>query len=167
LSSICGRHDDGTRILSYEAAAAGLAEDQSNFDDARCDLAMVEAKIGGVLRKLGKTREAAAHYEKDLDTAKLSVSLEHNDFPALYAAAEANAGAGDLAASEARKMADPAARSKLWNDACASYENSLSIWKRISNPSRFDGNGYLSSDPREIAQRLAACKAELVRGASA
>jgi eukaryotic-like serine/threonine-protein kinase len=167
-----GEAQEGTRnfagaLQSYESAAAGLAEDESNFDDARCDLAMVEAKIGGVLLKMGKTREAAAHYKKALDTAKLSVSLEHNDFPALYAAAEANAGSGDLAASEARKMADQAARSKLWNDACASYETSLTIWKRISNPSRFDGNGYFSSDPREIAQRLAACKAELIRGASA
>lgn len=158
-----GSHNYVQALKSFEAAAAGLTEDESHYDDARCDVAMIETKIGNALLKLGRSREAGAHYDKALDTAKLSVSLEHNDFPALYAAAEAYAGAGDLAASEARNTVDEDARSKLWNEACASYEKSLSVWKRISNPSRVSGNGYLSGDPGEIARRLAACKAKLAQ----
>ena len=158
-----GAHNFVQALKSYEAAAAGLVVDEPHYDDARCDLAMVETKIGNTLLRMGKAREARTHYEKALDTAKLSVSVEHNDFPALYAAAEAYAGAGDLAASEAHNTAGEAARSKLWNEACASYEKSVSVWKRISNPSRISGNGYLSRDPGEIARQLAACKAELAR----
>jgi tetratricopeptide (TPR) repeat protein len=56
-----GTHNFVQALKSYEAAAAGLAEDESNFDDARCDLAMVETKIGNVLLKMGKARQAAAH----------------------------------------------------------------------------------------------------------
>jgi serine/threonine protein kinase/tetratricopeptide (TPR) repeat protein len=156
-----GAHNFVQALKSYEAAAAGLVVDEPHYDDARCDLAMVQTKIGNTLLRMGKSREARTHYQKALDTAKLPVSLEHNDFPALYAAAEAYAGAGDLAASEAHNTAGEAARSQLWNEACASYEKSLSVWKRISNPSRISGNGYLSGDPGEIARRLAACKAEL------
>ncbi len=154
-----GTHNFAKALKNYEAASAGLVDDEPRYDDARCDLAMVETKIGNTLLKMGKWREAGTHFNRALDTAKLSVSLEHNDFPALSAAAEAHAGAGDLAAFQARNTANESTGSKLRNDACASYEKSLSIWKHISNPARLNGNGYLSSNPRDIAQRLAACKA--------
>jgi eukaryotic-like serine/threonine-protein kinase len=158
-----GTHNFAQALKNYEAAAAGLAEDQANFDDARCDLAMVEAKIGDALLKMDKEQEAAAHYAKALETAKLSVSVEHNDVPALYAAAEAYAGVGNLASLQARKTAKNTARYKLWNDACVSYEKSLSTWTQISKPSRVSGNGYLASDPKTIALRLADCRAQLYR----
>ncbi len=162
-----GTHNFIQALKSFEAAAAGLAEDQANYDDARCDLAMVETKIGNALLKMGKWQEAQMQYQKALDTAKISFSTEHNDFPAIYAAAEAYAGEGDVSAFQARQTALGAARSKLWSDACASYEKSLNIWKLISNPSRLNGNGYLTSDPRAIAQRLSICKAELKQQDSA
>jgi hypothetical protein len=124
---------------------------------------MVETKIAKTLLKMGKGRQSGTHFERALDTAKLSISFEHNDFPALNAAAEAHAGVGDLAEFEAHNTANESNGSKLRNDACASYEKSLNIWRHISNPARINGNGYLSSNPRDIAQRLAACKAELAR----
>jgi len=155
-----GRHKLNEALQSYEAAASGLAPDESNFDDARCDLAMVETKIGNVLLKLGRVAEAKARYEKALATAKLQTSLEHKDIPALYAAAEATAGLGDLAMFEAHRAPDAAMRSKLWNDSCAWYERSLNVWKQISNPSKLSGNGYMSLGPDGIAQRLAACNSE-------
>ena len=147
-------------LKSYEAAAAGFAVDESTFDDARCDLAMVETKIGNVLLKIGKAEQARAEYEKALATAKLDESLEHKDFPALYAAAEANSGVGDVSIFEARNTPDAAAQAKLWNDACVSYEKSLGVWKQIASPSRLSGNGYLSLGPGAVTQRLATCNTE-------
>jgi tetratricopeptide (TPR) repeat protein len=158
-----GMHNFAGALKNYEAAAAGLVDDEPRYDDARCDLAMVETKIGSTLLKMGRGREARTHFGRALDTAKLPVSLEHNDFPALAAAAEAHAGEGALAASEARNGTNESGESIATNDACASYEKSLSIWKHISNPARINGNGYLSSSPRDIAQRLAACKADPAR----
>lgn len=161
--ALAGKRNFAEALKYYEAAAAGLAEDESNFDDARCDLAMVETKIGNALLRMGRPHDARTHFEKALNTTKLSSSIKQNDFPALYAAAEAYAGTGDVSASAARKTADKTAQSKLWNEACASYEKSLGVWKHVPDPSRLSGNGYLSSAPQEIAQRLAKCRAEIVR----
>ena len=151
-----GVHRLREALKSYEKAAAGLAVDQAHFDDARCDLAMVETKIGNTLVQMGRLPEAAAAYRKASETANLPFSLEHMDIPALYAAADAYAGLGDVAAAEARKAPDPAMRSKLWNDARIAYKKSLSTWEKIPSPSRFGPNGYLARDPRQIMQTLAA-----------
>ena len=160
-----GTHRFDEALKNYQAAAAGLAEDEAHFDDARCDLAMVQTKIANTLLRMGKAREAASYFDKALAEAKLSVSLEQNDLPALYAAAEAYSGAGDVAAIDARNLSDSVARLKMWNNGCAAYEKSLGVWKHISNPSRLSGNDYLASDPRDIEQRLTACKAELAKAA--
>jgi hypothetical protein len=88
------------------------------------------------------------------------MSLERNDFPALYAAAEAYAGQGDVLTSEAHRASGNITTAKLLNDACASYRKSLDVWKHISNPLRYSGNGYLARNSAEIEQRVAACKAE-------
>jgi hypothetical protein len=81
-----------------------------------------QTKIGNTLLKMGKGREAGVRFDRALATAKLSVSLEHNDFPALNAAAEAHSGAGDLAAYEARNEVNESSASKLRNDACTLYD---------------------------------------------
>jgi eukaryotic-like serine/threonine-protein kinase len=153
-------------LKNLEAAAKGLAEDEANFDDARCDLAMVEAKIGNVLLKMGRRKEARAHFDTALEKAKLESSAEHNDFPALYAGVEALTGMGDVSASEARSAGDAGTRGKFWTEAIGSYQKSLDVWKRIPNPSRLSGNDYLATLPQEVSARLATCKVELQRVAS-
>ena len=142
-------------LRSFEKAATILAADQATYDDARCDLAMVQTKIGFVLLKMGKLPEASAEYAKALATANLSFSIQHMDLPSLYAVADAYAGMGDVAAAEANKAHDPAARSKLWAEARTSYEKSLSTWKQIPNPLRINGNEYAVGDPKQVALRLA------------
>jgi serine/threonine protein kinase len=153
-----GTHDLRGALKSFETSAAGLVEDQGNFDDARCELAMVETKIGNVLLAMGKPVDAKDHYEKAHATAKLPQSTEHNDFPAMYAAAEAYAGLGDIAASQARATKDVGTRQKLLHDACVSYGSTLEVWKRIPHQSRYTGGGYLSRDPETLAQQMAICK---------
>jgi tetratricopeptide (TPR) repeat protein len=149
----------GGALKNFEAAAKGLADDEENFDDARCDLAMVEAKIGNVLLKMGKRKEARAHFERSLDKAKLEISVERNDFPALYAAAEALTGMGDSYVLEARS--GTAERAKFFTEAGGWYQKSLDVWKRIPSPSRLSGNDYLATPPPEISARLEDCKAGL------
>jgi tetratricopeptide (TPR) repeat protein len=58
-----GIHKFADALENYRAASVGLVDDASHFDDARCDLAMVETKIGNTLLKMGKAQEAAAHYQ--------------------------------------------------------------------------------------------------------
>jgi serine/threonine protein kinase/tetratricopeptide (TPR) repeat protein len=145
-------------LRNLEKAAKILAADQSIYDDARCDLAMVQTKIAAVLLKMGKLPEAAAEYAKALETANLEFSLQRMDLPALYAAADAYAGIGDVAVATATGLKDPMARSKLWADARASYEKSLNTWKQIPNPSRINGNEYPVGDPKQVALKLASLR---------
>ena len=147
-------------LKNYAGAAAGLAEDENNFDDARCDLAMVETKIANLLAKTGKLHDAETEYNKALDTAKVPFSLEHGDIPSLYAAAEAYAGLAEIAETKARKIPDAAARGRLLADARTQYRKSLDVSKQIADPSRLTGSGYLATDPRQIAVRLAKLDAQ-------
>jgi non-specific serine/threonine protein kinase/serine/threonine-protein kinase len=149
-------HNLPEALKNYEKAATVLAEDQATYDDARCDLAMVYARIGDILMKMGSLQDASKAYANALEISNLPLSLERKDFPALYAAADAYEGMGNVAAAEARRMRDPAAKSKLWNDARAAYKKSLSTWEQIPNPSRFSPNGYPAGDPRQVEQLLLA-----------
>ena len=149
-------------LKHYQNAATALTADIGKYDDARCDLAMVRTKSGSTLLKMGKLHDASAAYTQALDQAQLDFSIQHKDVPALYAAADAYAGLGGIAAAEAHKTHDPVLRSKLEIDARTEYEKSVNTWKQITNPARITGNGYLAGDRKEVERRLAA----LARGDS-
>jgi serine/threonine protein kinase len=143
-------------LKHFQNAVLALKGDLNKYDDARCDLATVQTKIGDMLRKMGRSSDASAAYSEAINIGNLAFSLDHKDIPALYAIADAYAGLGDLAIAGERKTQDPSLRSRLVYEARKSYEQSLSIWKQIPNPSRISGNGYLVRDGKEIAQQLSA-----------
>jgi eukaryotic-like serine/threonine-protein kinase len=149
-------HHLAEALKHYQNGAAALTEDLEKYDDARCDLAMVETKIGRMLLDMGKMQAASEQYNKALETAKLPYSIEHMDIPAIYAAADAYAGLGDIASAEARRTPDRAARSALLAQAHKSYEDSLKAWKQVPAPSKVSANGYLAaSGTKEVSARLA------------
>jgi non-specific serine/threonine protein kinase/serine/threonine-protein kinase len=151
-------HNLPEALKHFQSGAAALAADLEKYDDARCDLAMVQTKIGNTLLAMGKVAEASEQYRKALETAKLSFSLEHMDLPALYAAADAYAGLGDVAVAEANHAKDIAAKSSFLTQAHAAYANSLNVWKRIPYPSPMSGNGYLARPPQEVARQMASVR---------
>jgi hypothetical protein len=75
--------------------------------------------------------------------------------PALYAAADAYAGLGDVFARRARGTRDAKERADLGNDSRTWYEKSLSTWQNIPNPSGIGPAGFKARDPHEIARRVA------------
>jgi tetratricopeptide (TPR) repeat protein len=149
-------HNLPEALKHYQTAAAALAADIDKYDDARCDLAMVETKIANTLLHMGKLSEASEHYAKAVDLAGLPLSLEHMDIPALYAAADAHSGLGNLAAAKAQKTQGPAARSALENIARRAYADSLNVWKQIPSPSPITPNGYLVGEPLQLLLAAAA-----------
>ena len=142
-------------LKSYENAIVILSKDEGNYDDARCDLAMLLTKRGNVLLRLGRAKEADAEYAKAIEKAKLSFSLEHMDIPSLYAAAEAYAGMGDTAAAQARQTSDLGSRSHWLEASRIAYVKSLDVWKHVPSPAAYGPNGYLARNPNEVAQRVA------------
>ena len=154
--ALAGTHNLPEALKFYEKAAATLGEDRDNYDDARCDLAMVESKIGFMQLGMRRLKEADTELQKALETARLPFSIEHADIPALYAAADAYAGLGEVAVAEARKTKDDVARAGFIQKARRDYESSLSVWRHVAHPSRINGNGYAATmDLKELSSRLA------------
>jgi tetratricopeptide (TPR) repeat protein len=148
-------HHYAEALRSYREALAILASDEANYDDARCDVAMLQTKLGNLFLRLRDLRQAEVHYQQGLDEAKISFSLDHMDTPALYAAAEAYAGLGDVAAARARRESVDDMRLSLWRQACSWYQKSLQTWKQVSTPSYYGPNGYVARGPENVAQLLA------------
>lgn len=142
--------------ISYQNAAKSLAEDLGSYDDARCDLAMVQAKLGSVLTRSGKFHEANEEFSKALATADLQTSVQRMDLPAIYAAAEIYASLGDLGVAEGRATPRSQDKLRLISQARANYDVSLRTRRLIPTPSRYSPNGYLVRDLGELNRQLAA-----------
>ena len=155
-----GTHRFAEALKSYQQAAATLSKDEGNYDDARCDLAMLQTKIGNILARMGRLKEAEAEYVTALGKANLSFSLEHSDIPSLYAAAEAYAGIGDVAFSRLQGASRSGLRARFAADAVANYRKSLDVWKHIPSPSTYGPDGYLARQPSEITRRLTECQGD-------
>ena len=155
-----GTHRYVEALKSYRKAIAILSKDEGNYDDARCDLAMLATKTGNMFVKLGRWKQADVEYANALKEAELPFSLEHMDIPSLYAAAEAYAGMGDIAAAQARQTRDPSLRSRKVEASRLAYRKSLDVWRHVSSPAHYGPSGYLAREPGEVAQRLAELRTE-------
>jgi tetratricopeptide (TPR) repeat protein len=102
---------------------------------------------------MGRLEQASAAYKKAVDRIEPHSPPEYKNVPALYAAAAAYRGLGDIALARARQNAATSQRSVLLREARESYERSLAAWKQIPNPSHISPLGYLADDPRQINQR--------------
>jgi tetratricopeptide (TPR) repeat protein len=153
-----GMRDLRAALESYRKSADTLQAPpaKSMHDDSRCELIVSLTKIGDSLANMGDLKPASASYQKALDLAQPSAASERHDVPILYAVAGLYSGLGDVSSAEARRARDPALRSKMWNQARTSYQQSLDVWKQIPNPSRMSATGLPASDRRQIAARLAA-----------
>jgi hypothetical protein len=92
------------------------------------------------------------------------LSIKQTDLGALYAAADAYAGLGDLKRSEASQPVLTLENRKAnWTEAISWYSKSLDTWKRIEHPSRSAPNDLDASDPAIITRRLESCQATVAR----
>jgi non-specific serine/threonine protein kinase/serine/threonine-protein kinase len=133
-------------------------EKEPKYADGRCGIATGYARIGDVYLKLNRQQEAGDAYRKAIATADLSFALLHKDTPALYPIAIATAGMGDLSMAQASGTRDPKDRSRLWKEACKSYQGSLDIWHQIPQPALFSPSQYPADTPRRAGDGLARCQ---------
>ena len=150
-----GTRDFESALKSYQTAISELESPDPMQDETRCDLATAYTKIGDTQAAMGKFTDAAAAYNKALDAARVSFAFDHQDVPALYPAADAYAGLGDVSAALARKARDADQQARLWDAARDAYQKSLGLWQKIPNPSRISPEGFMSGSPQEVTQRLA------------
>src|ERR1700688_4755463 len=107
---------------------------------------------------MGSVQEASAAYEKAPDIVTPLVSPERQAVPALYPAADAYAGLGDVSATRARRARTVREQTQQWSDALTWYEKSLRKWQNIPSPSGIGPTGFKARDPEEIARKLAESK---------
>jgi tetratricopeptide (TPR) repeat protein len=150
------RHLHGA-LENYRKASAEMQSPAGRIvpDDTLCQLATSYVKAGDVLTKMRSFEEASASYQKALDIITPLISPERQDVPALYPAADAYAGLGDVPAARARRASDAREQAQLGSDARTWYEKSLSTWQNIPNPSGIGPAGFKARDPHAIARRLA------------
>jgi tetratricopeptide (TPR) repeat protein len=155
-----GRRNLHRALENYRQASAEMQSPAGRPvpDDTLCQLATSYVKAGDVLTKMRSLHEASASYEKALDIVTPLISPERQDVPALYPAADAYAGLGDVSATRARRARTAREQTQQWSDALTWYEKSLRKWQNIPNPSGIGPAGFKARDPQEIARRLAECK---------
>jgi eukaryotic-like serine/threonine-protein kinase len=145
-------------LTSYQKALA-LSGKDVDVADARSLWIMLQVGFGDTLTKLGRYAEAAAAYERALQKIDLNVLRSHDNIPALYPAADAYSGMGDLAMALAGKASGPAERGRRRKEACDDYQKSADVWKVIPNANPFPSNYFPAGNPHEVETRLAQCKA--------
>lgn len=139
-------------IKHYHTAAAALKSDLGKYDDARCDLAMVDAKLAHALLRIGLLQEANETFATSLDIADPERSITKMDLPALTAAAEAYAGIGDVWRAKVRTAGGIPSAAAAASAASSAYANSLRILKFVPS-SKLNGNGYPVTDTTEVSKK--------------
>ncbi|HET9804673.1 MAG TPA: serine/threonine-protein kinase [Candidatus Acidoferrum sp.] len=130
-------------------------------DAYRCQLAESHARSGNALLLLGRYDEAKKEFQQALDIAAPSLAPQLQDVPAYFAAAEAQAGLGDVASDEANKAESAERRKQALESALNRYQASLDYWQRIPGLSRVSSIELPSEGPARAKAALARTKSSL------
>jgi hypothetical protein len=144
-------------------AGAGTLFDIANI--AACSEKMGEASVlAGNPGKAGDYFHQALVVAEPLIPAKNgSPDYFHGELIALYAAADAYSGLGNLSFRKAQQPGQtPMLRKANWAEARSWYAKSFDTWQGIRHPNHNAGaNSFDVGDPTLVATRLQKCKAAL------
>jgi serine/threonine protein kinase len=116
------------------------------------NVASSDVKLGQAAAKGGHDQKAAEYFHQALTIAEPLISTEPADLDALYAAADAYSGLGDLNMKKARRTAD--GQKSFWAEARSWYQSSLNTWHRIQHPNHTAPNFFQVGDPRVVEREL-------------
>ena len=150
-----------------ETAIAEIQRGRSIYDSLykagageRMNVASSDVKLGEAAYKAGHDQAAAEYFQQALTIAEPLVPA--NNLDAIYVAADAHSGLGDLSARRAQKAGQSAStRRSNWADARSQYEQSLTAWQRLEHPNHTAPNSFQVGDPTIVAKRLRVAEAAL------
>ena len=146
---------DNARSIYESLYKAGSEDQQTNV--AACDV-----KLGEAATQAGHDAAAAGYFGQALTIVKPLVAIESADLDALYIAADAYLGLGELSRKKAeRRIESRVQRKSDWTEARSWYGLSLSTWRRIEHPNRNSPNGFQVGDPATVAKKLKAAEEAL------
>lgn len=125
-------------------------------------------KMAEAAASSGETEKASDYFHQALVEVEPLLSAQPPTLMALYIAADAYSGLGDLSANRARKKGQTAARQKAdWTEARSWYAKSLDAWHRIEHPIHsIPGTALNVGDQVSVRQKLQQCEEALANHAS-
>ena len=144
------------RTIYLALLDAGGASSFEIASAAQCSVKMAEAEM-----LAGNAAGAARDFNRALALADPLIAHKPPNLNALYAAADAYSGLGDLTMKRLKK--DGTLTSKDHQDreeACSSYSKSMDMWRQIEHPNRSaPGNSLDAGDPAQVQKKLTQCEA--------
>jgi non-specific serine/threonine protein kinase/serine/threonine-protein kinase len=132
----------------YEAQFKAGSANQVN-------VAAADVKLGEAAGKAGHNQKAENYFHQSVTIVDALISTEPADLDALYAAADAYSGLGELSMKSAQQTGLPAERRKSYcADARSWYLKSLNTWRRIEHPNHTSPNSFQVGDPTVVARKL-------------
>lgn len=158
-----------TAAKQPDAARAELEHARSVYESLfeagsinRVNTAATDVKLGQSLAAAGHDLEAANSFHRALTIVEPLVPAEPADLDAIYAAADAYSGLGDLSAKAAKHTGLSAQRRKsTWTEARSWYQLSLNTWHRMEHPNHTAPNSFQVGDPTVVANELKVAEAAL------
>ena len=90
------------------------------------------------------------------------ISRDPPGLDALYFAADAYSGLGDLSVRRAQQASQSVqSRAAFWSEARSQYQRSLEAWQRIPHPYHTAPHSFQVGDPALVAKRLKMAEAEV------
>jgi serine/threonine protein kinase len=114
------------------------------------NVAACDVKLGEAAANARYTARAAGYFHEALEIAEPLTSTQPPDLDALYAAADAYSGLGELSLKEAKR----GHRKSDWIEAQSWFQKSLNTWRRIEHPNRTAPNSFQVGDPAALPEKL-------------
>ncbi|HEY6274236.1 MAG TPA: tetratricopeptide repeat protein [Terriglobales bacterium] len=141
---------------AYQKGIAMLTGVAGDIPNLRAEAATGHVRLGHALGKMRRTEEAAASYRKALAIAEPMVTAKVANTRALYAAADAYFGLGELSrAAAATFPVGSASYKQRRTDARDWYSKSAAAWSAIPNPAAVTPSGLPCGSPKALAQAVA------------
>jgi len=123
------------------------------------NVASADVKLGEASFKADHDQAALEYFQQALTIAEPLIPA---NLDAIYVAADAHSGLGDLSARKAQEAGQSAAsRRSNWDEARSQYELSLTAWHRIDHPNHSAPNSFQVGDAAIVAKRLKLAEAAL------
>jgi tetratricopeptide (TPR) repeat protein len=130
--------------------------------DPHTDSAACDVKLGEAATLAGRDPAAADYFHRALTIVEPFISNAGADLDALYTAADAYSGLGELSMKKAQRRRETAEQRKSnWAESRSWYSQSLKTWQRIEHPNRAAPNSFQVGDPASVAKKLKAAEAAL------
>ena len=142
-------------------AAFGQYEEARSIYQSLSDTGRVAGcseKLGEIATLAGNLQSAEDNYHQALAVVEPLKAIKPPRVDALYTAADAYSGLGDLKLKQIGTSAEPTSWRKARSEACSWYSKSAAAWHQIEHPNRNTPNGFDAGDPAVVTKKLQQCQ---------